>query len=143
EKFYTEALNIEREKLGVKHPQYAASLQNLGLLNIAMGSYKRAAELMQTAIQIKEATIEPQHPSWAATYNNMGLLYFIQDNTAFAAPYFKKGLQNQFHQIKNVFPSLSEGEKEAFYNTLKDDIERFNTFALARYEEDPMITGDM
>lgn len=143
EQYYLEVLNIEKEVLGEQHPQYAASLQNMGLLAIAMGNLKVAANYMHQAVAIKQALLSAQHPSWATTYNNLGLLYFLQDDLKTAGPFFEKALNNQFHQIKNVFPALSEKEKEIFYNTLKDDIERFNTFALERYKEDPAMAGIM
>lgn len=142
-KIYKEVLNIEKEVLGENHPQYASSLQNMALLSLATGDYKLAESLMLEAIAIKKKILEPQHPSWANTYNNLALLYFLKENNETAAPLFEKALSNQFNQIKNVFPALSEKEKEAFYNTLKDDIERFNTFALSQYKTDSSMAGVM
>lgn len=143
EKLYLEALVIEKSVLGEDHPQYAASLQNLGLLNIAKGSYAQAEQYFLEAIGIMERVLPAQHPSWARVNNNLALLYFIQKNLSKAAPYFEQALDNQFQQIKNIFPSLSTTEKERFYSTLKNDIERFNTFALASYDHDPAVAGRM
>ena len=140
---YKEVLKIEKDVLGDQHPQYASSLQNLGLLSVATGKYASAENLMKEAIAIKHKSLEPHHPSWANAYNNLALLYFLQDKPQEASPLFKKALENQFIQIKNVFPSLSEKEKEAFYNTLKDDIERFNTYALSQVQDDPSMAAIM
>lgn len=140
---YGEVLSIEKEVLGENHPQYASSLQNMALLSLATGDYKLAESLFLESIAIKDKTLEPQHPSWANTYNNLALLYFLQKDNEAAAPLFEKALSNQFNQIKNVFPSLSEKEKEAFYSILKDDIERFNTFALSQYKTDSAMAGIM
>lgn len=143
ELLYKEVLNIEKEILGDQHPQYAASLQNIGLLSVATGNYASAEAAMQEAIEIKNKSLEPHHPSWARTYNNLALLYFLQNQPAKASPLFLKALENQFTQIKNVFPSLSEKEKEAFYSTLKDDIERFNTYALSQINTEPSMAAIM
>ena len=143
EKLYLEALSIEANVLGKDHAQYAASLQNVGLLNIAKGSYGQAEQYFLEAIEIMNRVLPAHHPSWARAYNNLALLYFIQTNLLKAAPLFEQALDNQFHQIRNVFPSLSAKEKESFYNTLKNDIERFNTFAVAYYQRDPSIAGKM
>lgn len=143
EKLYLEAIAIEKSVLGEEHTQYAASLQNLGLLNIAKGSYGQAEQYFLEAIGIMKKVLPSHHPSWARAYNNLALLYFIQTNLSKAAPFFEQALDNQFQQIKNIFPSLSAKEKEGFYSTLKNDIERFNTFALARYQQDPTVAGKM
>lgn len=143
ESLYKEVLNIEKDVLGDQHPQYASSLQNLGLLSVATGNYESAETFMTEAIAIKQKTLEPHHPSWANAYNNLALLYFLQDKPQAASPLFEKALENQFVQIKNVFPSLSEKEKEAFYSTLKDDIERFNTYALSQVQHDPSMAAIM
>lgn len=143
EKLYLEVLAIEKGVLGEEHPQYAASLQNIGLLSIAMGNYSQAERYLLQSIDIMQKVLPIQHPAWAKTYNNLALLYFVQENLSAAAPYFEQALDNQFHQIRNIFPSLSAKEKESFYNTLKNDIERFNTFALARYKQDPTVAGLM
>lgn len=143
ELLYKEVLKIEKEVLGDEHPQYASSLQNLGLLSIATGNYSNAEAVMKEAIGIKNKILEPHHPSWARTYNNLALLYFLQNEPTEASPLFIKALENQFLQIKNVFPSLSEREKEAFYSTLKDDIERFNTYALSQINKDPSMAAIM
>lgn len=143
EKMYLEAIAIEKSVLGEEHIQYASSLQNLGLLNIAKGTYGQAERYFLEAIQIMKKVLPSHHPSWARTYNNLALLYFVQDDLAKAEPLFAQALDNQFHQIKNIFPSLSAKEKESFYSTLKNDIERFNTFAIANYQRDPSVAGKM
>lgn len=143
EELYLEALAIEKSVLGEEHAHYAASLQNLGLLNIAKGTYDHAEHYFLEAMGIMKKVLPVHHPSWAKTYNNLALLHFIQEDLSKAAPFFEQALDNQFHQIRNIFPSLSAKEKESFYNTLKNDIERFNTFALASYQQDPAVAGRM
>ena len=58
-------------------------------------------------------------------------------------PLFKAAIANQLYQIDNIFPSLSEKEKEDFYKTLKSDLERFNTFAIERMYQNPSILEDV
>ena len=65
------------------------------------------------------------------------------NNTAKAEPLFLEAIANQFNQINTVFPALSEKEREAFYNTLRSDLERFNTFAVLNSLDNPSIIGEM
>lgn len=143
ESHYLAALDIDKEVLGEHHPVYASTLGNLALLYIAMGQNDMAEEILTKSIAIKTVTLNENHPSLSDALNNLAILHFINENYAKAEPLFLQAIKGQLNQIKTLFPSMSEREKEAFYATLKSDLERFNTFAVLRSARNPEILGEM
>ncbi|MGI9553055.1 MAG: CHAT domain-containing protein, partial [Aurantibacter sp.] len=71
------------------------------------------------------------------------LLYMTREEFDLAEPLFLEALSNQLNQISTIFPALTEKEREAFYNTLRSDLERFNTFAILNSLDNPSILGEM
>ena len=143
EEAYLSSIEIYETTVGVDHPSFASATSNLGLLYTYLGNIEKAKPLLAQAIQIQETSLGQHHPSLIRSYNNMAVAHFIENDLEGAEPFFQEVIRNQLLQIKHVFPSLSEKEKEEFYSMFRDDIERFNTFALLRMEENPQILEEM
>ncbi len=143
EELYRKTLLIDEQTVGKNHPAYATSLNNLAILYVATKKYEEAENLYLESIKIKKATLGINHPAYAKSINNLALLYMTLDDYSKAEPLFLEAISNQLNQIKTIFPALSEKEREAFYNTLRSDQERFNTFAVLRSLDNPSIIGDM
>jgi tetratricopeptide (TPR) repeat protein len=69
------ALELRKESLGEKHPEYAASLNNLGLMYQSVGDYARAAELIRGATEIWETVLSDQYPDYVAGLKNLASVY--------------------------------------------------------------------
>ncbi len=143
EKFYKITLAIDENTLGKQHPAYATSLNNLAILYVATKRYSQAEPLYKESIRIKKATLGANHPAYAKSLNNLALLYMTQEDLGKAEPLFVEAIENQLNQIHTIFPALSEKEREAFYNTLRADLERFNTYAVFRALDNPNILEHM
>ena len=52
EPLYRQALEIRKQALGEKHPDYAASLNNLAGLYESMGDYARAEPLYRQTVEV-------------------------------------------------------------------------------------------
>ncbi|MCZ6899277.1 MAG: CHAT domain-containing protein [Bacteroidetes bacterium] len=142
-KLYQKTIEIDKRILGENHPMYATSLNNLAILHSASGNFSEAEPLYQQALGIRRESLGVYHPQYAKSLNNLGLFYLSQDRVKESEPYFSEAIKVQLAQIKSLFPSLSEKEKEIFYNTIRQDQERFNTIALLRKNENPSIIGEM
>lgn len=143
EKFYKQTLAIDEKTLGKQHPAYATSLNNLAILYVATKRYTQAEPLYLEAIRIKKATLGENHPAYAKSLNNLALMYMTLDDLGKAEPLFREAIKNQLNQIHTIFPALSEKEREAFYLTLRSDLERFNTYSIFRSLDNPAILEDM
>ena len=80
------------------------------------------------------------HPDLATSINNMAGFYHDKGDYAEAEPFFIEALKVYLNVLTNYFPSLSESEKEKFWNTMKHSFEAFNSFALNRSKDNPSIT---
>ncbi len=143
ESLYKKALNIEREVLGETHPGYAISLQNLGALYRQRGRYREATLLLKEALVIQKAAYGETHPAHALVLSSLAILYDYSGYDKEAEAMYQQGNANLLHQIQTYFPFMSEDEKEKFYNTIKERFEGFNSFAVKRSDENPLINAEM
>jgi tetratricopeptide (TPR) repeat protein len=143
EKLYKLDLEIVKATLGVTHPSYASSLSNLAGLYENMGRYKEAEGFYLQAIQIRKNTLGEKHPDYAVVINNLARVYTATSRLDEAEKLWKEAIANYLYQINTYFPSMSEKEKEQFYNTISHKFEQFNSFALLRAKKDPSILSMM
>jgi CHAT domain-containing protein len=68
-------LEIRRRILGTQHPDYAASLNSLGLLHKIMADYGRAEPFYVEALAIYKTALGTSHPDYAGTLQNLAILY--------------------------------------------------------------------
>ena len=71
EPLYREALEIGRETLGERHPDYAIRLNNLAGLLEATGRYEEAEPLYREALEVFEAALGAEHPSTQIVRKNL------------------------------------------------------------------------
>jgi len=69
------ALTLRKESLGEKHPDYADSLNNLGLMCQTAGDDARAEDLIRQATEIWKEVLGEEHPNYAAGLKNLALIY--------------------------------------------------------------------
>jgi len=143
EEAYGRAIKIYRDYYGEEHPLYASSLANLGLLQAYQQKTNQGVSLLENAVRTQKISLGHHHPALAGTLNNLATAYLMNGQYEEAEPIFDEAIQNQLDQVKYIFPSLSESEKETFFQTFQADLERFNTFALDRMAENPQILGKM
>ncbi|NLF69720.1 MAG: tetratricopeptide repeat protein [Candidatus Anammoximicrobium sp.] len=69
------AAELRKETLGERHPDYAASLNNLGLMYQSEGDHARAEQLLRRATEIWKETLGETHPDYAAGLRNLAVIY--------------------------------------------------------------------
>ena len=83
----------ETEKqVGKSHPDYATSLNNLGILLHAQGDYASAEPLFRKVLAIRKAALGEEHPDYAQALNNLAFLLYKQSDYAAAEPLYRKAL---------------------------------------------------
>jgi CHAT domain-containing protein/Flp pilus assembly protein TadD len=85
--------NLRRELFGEEHPDYAASLNLLGLLYKRSGDYVQAETLYQQALEIQKRVLGEEHPLYATSLNNLGYLYWAMKDLTRAEPPLVQALE--------------------------------------------------
>jgi CHAT domain-containing protein/Tfp pilus assembly protein PilF len=86
------ALALQKGVLGELHPDYAASLNNLGLLLYSQGEYDAARPLYERALAIKKQVLGECHPAYATSLNNLAELLCSQGDHIAARPLYERAL---------------------------------------------------
>tara|TARA_R110002124_G_scaffold2781_2_gene17848 strand:- start:73587 stop:76952 length:3366 start_codon:yes stop_codon:yes gene_type:complete len=141
EQLLSHAMGIRKTQLGEGHPDYATSLNNMAALYKSMGRYAMAEPLYRKTIEIFRAQMGEEHFSYATSLNNLAMLYESMGKYAEAGRLLLQGQQVYLHQLRTVFPSLSEKEKEQFLHTFTYKFELFHSFSMKRLEDNPIFTA--
>tara|TARA_R110002050_G_scaffold230368_1_gene366175 strand:- start:76 stop:3384 length:3309 start_codon:yes stop_codon:yes gene_type:complete len=136
-----QAIEITKRQLGEDHPNYAKTLFNLAWLYRSSGRYAEAEPLTLKAMEILKSQLGEDHPDYASSLNNLAGIYENMGRYAEAEPLLLQGQQVYLHQLRTVFPTLSEKEKEQFLHTFNFNFEFFHSFAAMRQGDNPAITA--
>jgi len=91
-KCYEQALEIDREIYGEKHPDVATRLSNLGLAWDSLGDPKKAIGYFEQALEIDREIYGEKHPDVATRLNNLGLAWNSLGDSKKAIEYFEQAL---------------------------------------------------
>ncbi len=71
-----EALRIQEETVGKKHPKYVVSLSNLALYHSSLGNYGEAIRLTLDVLAIQTEIVGTKHPEYAVSLGNLAQYYY-------------------------------------------------------------------
>ncbi|QOY50989.1 tetratricopeptide repeat protein [Candidatus Sulfurimonas baltica] len=89
---YKEALKININILGIKHPDTAGSYNNLAFIYEYMGNYDEALFLHKKALSISKSLLGENDPRIATSYNNIAVVYTSIGNYSESLVVHKKAL---------------------------------------------------
>ncbi|TAL68556.1 MAG: tetratricopeptide repeat protein [Bacteroidetes bacterium] len=143
EPLYKEALEMRRRIFKTDHPDLAGSINNMGSFYHDRGNYKDAESLYKEALEMFRRIFKTDHPYLAGSINNLATFYKETGRNDDAESLFIEALQINDKMLRNYFPSLSEIEKEQFWQTLDFHYVIFNSFAIERTPSNPLILSEM
>jgi CHAT domain-containing protein len=147
ESLFLEAKDIEEKRLGKEHSSYASSCNNLALLYKNQGLYQKAEPLYIEAKEIREKILGKEHPYYTLSCSNLAKLYSEQGLYQKAELLHKEVIQNQKSQIRLLFPTFSEIEKQAYFasiNSYFSDFIGFTTqYYYKNYPQNKKISQDL
>ena len=88
-----QSLQIRKQALGEKHPDYATSLDNLATLHEDLGDYGQADLCFLEALEIRKAALGEKHPEYATSLDNLAALYKTKGAFRKAEPFYREALQ--------------------------------------------------
>ncbi|MEH2097876.1 tetratricopeptide repeat protein [Nostoc sp.] len=92
EPWYKLCVEVTENRLGLQHPNVAASLNNLAGLYKSTGRYSEAEPLYQKALALTKRLQGDNHPDVATSLNNLAGLYESTGRYSEAEPLYQKAL---------------------------------------------------
>ena len=100
------------------------------------GDFERAQDYLDRANEFYTTTIASSDVKFKLQ-KTQALVYWYQGNIQKSNETFLSLIESYRLHINQNFISMSEYEKEQFYNILKNDFNLFNAYAMDRYAENP------
>jgi CHAT domain-containing protein len=122
------ASGILKERLGAKHPLYAAVLRDLGLVRQSAREYPQAERSLLEAIAVVEETQGASHPDLAQYLQRLGEVYEEAGDYANAEPLYRRSLEISDRALADILTIGSERDKAAALANLEDPIPRLIEF---------------
>ena len=136
---FTSLLPQTEKSLGKDHPLVTTIMNNLGLIREKQERYKEASDLYTSSLQRRIKLNGPQHPLVTDVYCNLARSSAAQKNYIAADTCWIHALDNFSTEINLYFPVMSEKEKSAFYYTIQDRFEQFNSYAVVHIKRSPKL----
>lgn len=136
-------LEFLEKNLGAENTEVAGILLNLANIYADLKQWEKAEENNDRCIAIRRKIFGEDHPELAPPYLNEAINQRVRGNLAKSEAYLIKANSINMQMVRRFFPSFSDEEKEAFFNTIKPGIEEFQSFATVRYAENPTIAGNL
>ncbi len=135
----TSLLPQAEKTLGKESALVTTMLNNLGLIREKQERYKDASDIYSTSLKRRIALLGTQHPLVTDVYCNLARSSAAQKNFVSADSCWIHALNNFNVEINLYFPVMSEKEKSAFYYTIQDRFEQFNSYAVEHIKRSPAL----
>jgi len=105
--YFEQALTIDKEIYGDKHPNIATTLNNIGSAWDALGEHKKAIGYFEQALTIDKEIYGDKHPNIATTLNNIGSAWDALGEHKKAIEYFEQALTIDKEIFGEKHPSVA------------------------------------
>ncbi len=139
EPLLVEALEMYRGLFEADHPELAGSIMNMACFYRNTGDYPKAEKLLSEALAMRRRVFKTPHPDLANNIGEMAAFLDASGNYRQAEPLYIESMKMYSKIVSNYFPTLSESEKENFWNIYKNNFERFNSHAIKGMAVNPAI----
>lgn len=142
-KLLEETMSSVEKNMGNGHPLYTSCLNSLGIISWQTGDIDKAYQYLSTTVKLREMVFGKNHPEYATALHNLAAIIKETGNYPVAENKYREALDLYLHQVRNVFPYLSEVEKAKFYANIQERFSLFFLYCLSRYKENPQLLSDM
>ena len=105
EPLYREALEMDRDILGTRHPNTLIAINNLAQVLQAQGKYDEAEPLCREALEMERDTLGDRHPDTLSSINDLGALLQAKGDLAAAEPLQREALKVRRETLGSRHPS--------------------------------------
>lgn len=115
---FEQAAAISKRINGDINPDYAGSLNNLGLLCSGMGLYNESIPYYEKSLEILNILHAWNSTDYLVCLNNLAKSYVYTGHYEKAEPLFISATRQSIRNVSNVFPILSEKEKNNYLENI-------------------------
>ncbi len=105
--YYEQALSIDKEVYGERHPNVATDLNNIGSAWYALGCYKKAISYFEQALSIDKEGCGERHLNVARDLNNIGEALRILGDAEKAIEYYEQALSIDKEVYGEKYPDVA------------------------------------
>jgi CHAT domain-containing protein/tetratricopeptide (TPR) repeat protein len=99
--------SLVRQRVGERHPDFARSLNDLGMLYHKMGDHAAALPLFRQALEVFRTALGEAHPDFATSLHNLGALYQAMGDPAAALPLYRQALEVRRAALGEAHPHFA------------------------------------
>ncbi|MBC7487566.1 MAG: CHAT domain-containing protein, partial [Cytophagaceae bacterium] len=118
-------------------------LNNKGSAAMYTNRHTEAAADFQTGMKLAEEQYGKQHDYYYLFKSNLAYDYNLQGKYQEAAVPLLESAQFRLAKVTEVFPTLTEFEKEFYLQKSQADLTYYYTFCIKNYTQYPTLTGEM
>jgi CHAT domain-containing protein len=133
----TKSLAIWQEAYGKKHPRVAQNLLTSGDLYFLMDKLPEAEKSYTDAAASYKSIFDENHPGYVSSRSRYAKTLIALGNLKGALKVYDQTTEQYLKFLKDYFPSLSEKEKNRYWNSIKSDFEIYTNIAVRVYPENP------
>lgn len=130
-------------KLGLGHPLYSKIIKALGIVLWINGSLEAAYPYIAESAYLSEQIYGTSNIEYANAILTLAGLLKEMENYDEADEKYIQGFDIYLSLINKYFPYYSESEKTKFYQLIKEQFDKFNSYVLSRNLENPSLIGNM
>lgn len=128
---YTHVLDLDKVIFGEHHQRYATSLNNVALIYQSLGNLSLAGKLLLRASEIRKEALGEYHPLYIKNLNDLGVYYLLRKDTVAAMENFNTALKLEIRHMEDIFPVLTDRQRQLYFDDARYNIERFNSLAFS------------
>ena len=128
---YTHVLDLDKVIFGPQHPRYATSLNKVALIYMELGNASISGKLLLQASEIRREALGKFHPLYIKNLNDLGVYYLVQKDTVSAMDQFNEALHLEIQHMQDIFPVLTDKQRQLYFDDARYSIERFNSLAFS------------
>lgn len=146
-----EAVAMQRTLWGAQpYPDFADAINDLGLLQLEKGDYRRSEQLFRDSIAMKRRLLGDKHPEIATGLNNLGLVLEDDGDLAGAESAYRQALTIQKESLGEVHPEVAntlnnlayvQYEKGEVRNALATERESLGIYRKLFPGDNPKVAG--
>lgn len=139
EEYLNNANKIWITKLGSVNIHSAEAAFTRGIFFSKEEKFSEAKESFANSKNLYGKIFDSEHPDYIKALSKEGQMAFILNDYKAAVKCLDETTLADLKFIKKYFPSLSDREKNKFWNLIKDDFEFYNTLAIKLAKENPEL----